>query len=270
MRRMKRLLAAATLFLASIAFAWAPPPNPDPQAILRGAVEDRIAGRYEDALAKHEWFQREALKVQPSLYGVRSSFALAWWAQLGERYAPALESLKHFRDGYGEDVRQGRDPEKAFADFAAINREIDDPLATVALFLETEKRDPALARRLFKPAEEALVDAKYYEIAGRYVDPHDELEHATATYRNMSKRSAPSKDVDLGQLSERYFGTEAGRLVALLVLVNRKPDAEQVAKDALRVSGSDTVKGLVESGLQGHMPEPFISREDRQRMRAAG
>jgi hypothetical protein len=265
-RPMKRALFALLLAFASAAFAWTPPPNPDPQQILFSAVEDRQAGRYEDALAKHLWFHREALRIRPSLAAVRRSFALAYWAHLGSKYPPALDALKKVRDEAGEDVRKGREPVDAFGDYARINDELDDPLATVSLFLSTEKADPALAKKLYPAAEEALLEGKYYEVAGRYVDPATEMQRATETYRNMAKRP-PRDGMDMSALNERYFATASGRLVSLLVRVNRKEDAERAAEQALAVSSSETVKATLERARQGEMPEPFITRQDRQNLK---
>jgi hypothetical protein len=106
---MKLILAACALFLPTATFAqWAPPANPDPDKILNGAQDDAQAGRYADALAKHVWFHENALKYQPALYGVRLSFALSYWAQLGDAYPPALEKLKSIRDETAKKVRPSR------------------------------------------------------------------------------------------------------------------------------------------------------------------
>ena len=110
MPAMRMRFALLLLAFAGHALAWTPPANPDPDRILREALEDRIAGRYEDALAKHEWFQREALRYQRSLAGVRNSFAVAWWAELASLYAPAKSSLLKVRDDAAQAVREGRAP----------------------------------------------------------------------------------------------------------------------------------------------------------------
>ena len=55
-------------------------------------------GDYEAALAKHVWFHDNALAIRPSYYGVRLSFALSYWAELGEKYPKALETLRGIRD----------------------------------------------------------------------------------------------------------------------------------------------------------------------------
>ncbi len=78
---------------------YTPPVNPDPQKILQEAQADTSAGRYKDALAKHVWFQENALKYQPSMVGVRSSFALMYFGELAQKHPPAMEKLKSMRAG---------------------------------------------------------------------------------------------------------------------------------------------------------------------------
>jgi hypothetical protein len=96
---MKVLICASIVCSLSALFAeWAPPANPDPHKILDEAQDDARAGRYADALAKHVWFHENALKYEPSLAGVRLSFALGYWVAFGNSYPPALQKLKSIRD----------------------------------------------------------------------------------------------------------------------------------------------------------------------------
>ena len=73
---------------------WTPPEKPDPEAILQEIREDVKNRRYEVALSKTLWFHENALALRPSLSGVRLSFALSYWLELGEVYPPALEEMK--------------------------------------------------------------------------------------------------------------------------------------------------------------------------------
>ena len=78
-----------TLTTTSAVGDWTPPSNPNPDKILREAQDDARAGRYPDALAKHVWFHENALTYAPAMYGVRLSFALSYWVNLGNLYPPA-------------------------------------------------------------------------------------------------------------------------------------------------------------------------------------
>lgn len=264
---MKSLLAALLLAVALPAAAWTPPADPDPDKILRDAVEDRIAGRYEDALAKQLWFHHEALRYRRSLSAVRVSFALAYWADLAELYGPAKVALLKTRDDAAQAVRENRSPEDNFEDLVAIDRELDDPLDTVSVFLELDKRDPKRAKQLAGRALDALIDAKYYDIAAKYVDVEMQLKLAKGTYESMKSRPAVTKNIDFAKLDEGFYATRVGRLVAMLVLANRRDDAEKVVQEALATASSDQVKSTLDAALKGQVPPPFIDPKARRASR---
>jgi hypothetical protein len=265
--RMKRFFLAAVLLVAANALAaWTPPPNADAQAILHSALDDRIAKRYDDALRKHLWFRTKGAKGP--MAGVRNTFALGWFAELAEAHPPAKKALLKLRDEAEAKVRKGEDLESAFADYAAINRELDDPLKTASTFMQLEKRSPDQARLVSRAAMDALVEARYYELAAKYVVPRRDLAAAADTYRRMVQRPPPGSTDELASLNERFFATASARIVALLAVAGRTQEANEIAEAALGVSASPQVRDLVDKAKQGQVPPPFISREDRQRMRA--
>lgn len=263
---MKRFLLIAALVAATHAGAvWKPPAKPDPKAILHSALDDRIAKRYEDALAKHVWFRT---KAQGPQVAIRNTFALGWFAELGDVYPPARKALVKMRAEAADKVRKGQDLEASFADMAAIDRELDDPLATAAVFMQLEKRSPDDARKVSRSALDALVESRYYELAAKYILPRRDLAEIADTYRRMASRPPAGATEELAALNERFFATGAARLVALLAIAGRNDEAQALAKTALEVSASPQVRELLDRAQQGQVPPPFISREDRQRMRA--
>ena len=110
----------------SAASHWTPPQNPNPQSILNEAEADTRAGNYEDALAKQVWFFQNSLKYNPALYGIRLSFALSAWVELGKVYPPALEKLNDFRDQAQQSVRKQINAKENFHDFESINDELNE------------------------------------------------------------------------------------------------------------------------------------------------
>src|SRR5689334_15054207 len=54
--------------------------------VLERARNARLAGKYEDALRDHLWFHEHALEEDPTLAGVRLSFALRDWIYLAEQF----------------------------------------------------------------------------------------------------------------------------------------------------------------------------------------
>ncbi|MDX1982468.1 MAG: hypothetical protein SFV51_19490, partial [Bryobacteraceae bacterium] len=61
----------------------------DPRQILAGARLDARQGDYAEALQKYLWFHHHALEHDMALSGVRLSYALNEWWELGKAYPPA-------------------------------------------------------------------------------------------------------------------------------------------------------------------------------------
>jgi hypothetical protein len=79
-------------------------------------------GCYEEALSEFVWFHEHALEELPSLYGVRLSFALSYWAQLAEVYPKARVVLEQIRDKKADAVLSPSADRALFHDVVAINR----------------------------------------------------------------------------------------------------------------------------------------------------
>src|SRR5687768_8592736 len=52
-----------------------------------------VAGKYNEALARHIWFHNHILEYDIAWAGVRLSYALNDWKKLGNKYEPAKDSL---------------------------------------------------------------------------------------------------------------------------------------------------------------------------------
>lgn len=257
---MKRSLIPALLILmAIIARAeWTPPEKPDPTVILREAIEDAEAGRYEDAVAKHVWFHKSALKHQPSLYGVRLSFALTAWQQLGGVYPPALEKLKAIRDEYGESLRMSALNREAFHAFESINEQLDERERTTELFVWFDENKPWIARGLSDLAQPSLIASKKYELAGKYLKPKENYQELVMRYKETKALAAKGDPGGkLAQHAEKSFSNGAATLVALLVKNGRKADAEEVAKKAAAELPAAELREELKKALAGNVPEPW-------------
>lgn len=272
MPRAARIVLGALLACAiSPALAWEPPQDPNPTEILKEARADRAAKRYEDALAKHLWLQRESLKASPAFVGVRSSFALGDWHALGDRYEPAMAALRAERDRAESDVRAGRDTRFAFADAAAINRELDEGAATVALFRLVEQRDPALAAHAYRAAEDALIEAKDFATCGKYLQPERAFRMHAESYESLAKMAAlrqPPTELE-AQVARRHFAFAAGRLVAVLVLAGRAGEARAIAAETAKTLDTPEMRETLRQALEGTLPEPLITRAAMHELRRA-
>jgi hypothetical protein len=245
------ICALALLFQASLLADWTPPAKPDAFKILNEARGDREAGQYADALAKHVWFHKNGLKYQRSLYGVRLSFALMDWVELGNVYPPALLMLKTVRDESGKKVRDAAADGKIFEtfhDFAAINRALKEDAKTTELFVWLDANKPQEAKRAYGVAEPALIQSKQYRLCGKYIDADRSFAQSAELYR-MNKRIM--KDVGF---ADKMFSDSVATLVALLALNNHKDDANRVAEKALKEHDAPEFKQTLEKAKKGELP----------------
>jgi hypothetical protein len=250
-------LASSAEVRPATAGEWRPPEQSDPQQIRREADADARAGHYELALKKYQWFHRNAVQLQPSLRGVRLSFALSAWFKLGGVYAPALAALRDARDQALEtfNLEHARD---AFSDFVAINRTLGEEARTVAAFVALDKDDEVTARQVFATARPALLRAKDYTLCGKYLRPKEDLSLALDLYRmdrDAAKGDRPGPDV--GRFAEDRFTNETTTLIALLVVNGREGEAKDAASAAKSEWDAPAFHAAVEKAMEGVVPEPW-------------
>ena len=256
---MNRTLCALFILMTSLAHAdWTAPLEPDPDRILKEAKSDAAARRYGDALAKHVWFHQNALRLRPSLYGVRLSFALSDWAELGAAYPPALAKLQSIRDEAARNVREGNGSRDAFHDFASINKTLGDDGKTKDLFVWLDSNKPTSATAVFDLAQPALIKAKEYRLCGRYIEPDTSFQRILHAYREHNRIARDPKFGErLREFGEKQFSNDTATLVALLVLNERKADADRIAGEAVKERDDPKFKEQLEKAKHGNVPAPW-------------
>ena len=254
--------AGATGAVSGPGAAWTPPADPDPKAILREAREDAGAGRYAVALAKQVWFHEHALEFQPSQGGVRLSFALSDWKRLADRYPPALDAMKAARDRAAAavlavpapEVPESRATFHAFHDFESLNRSLGDPGRTVAFFELLDRERPAAAAAAARLVRPALIRAKNFALAGKYVDPEGvslEIEHYPL---QLDIASLPRFSDDLRRQVEAAFQEQVATSIALLVKTDRPAEAKTLAEEAKAVRRDAPFVKAIDAALNGVLP----------------
>jgi hypothetical protein len=266
---MKGLAMLLTLAAAAIpALGWTPPAKPDPQQILSEARDDRVAGRFEDALQKHLWFHREALKYEPGLAGVRGSFAISDWAHLGAKYPPAKQALLKLREDASENVTAGRDVRESFLEVTAVDGVVGDWAESYRLFLLIESRDEALARDAYRVAQQALVEVKDFARAAKYLDARSEIRRLHEMHKYTSRRKAtvempPQMKQQVAEIEERGMNQRIGQVVAVMVLGARPDDARAAATLARELFKHASLEQILAHALEGRLPPPLFSAADR-------
>jgi hypothetical protein len=237
---------------------WTAPEDADPQAILQEAHADTRAKRYETALAKHVWFHEHALTIDRAFYGVRLSFALSYWLELGQRYPPALTKLKQIRDAAQRNVVAGKNVRESFHDMESINDQLDEQSKTKECFDALDEKNPKTAKEVFDLAQPSLIKGKAYALVGKYISPKDDFAEISEGYRQGKKLAGDARfsGIDLDFVNKK-FANSSTTLVAILTVNDRMNEAEEIATSARAEWDDDSFHAAIEEALKGVIPDPW-------------
>ena len=160
-------------------------PKDTAREALDAANQLAAEGKFPEALAKHIWFHDHALEVDQAYYGVRLSYALGYWIELGRKYPPALVALHQIRDSKTSRLSSGETNRALFNDVVAINNRLHQPNATVELFKKIDATHPEFAASLYDLVEKALVATHEYALARRHL--RDPAKRFRVTKRNFDE-----------------------------------------------------------------------------------
>jgi len=216
-------------------------------------------GNNETALRKYVCVHIHAFGTP--FNGVRGSFALSDWRELGAKYSPALAALKLFRDEAEKSVRAtmpySRD---AFYDFLSINQRLDEVDRTVNLFRWLHANDGATAKRVFDLVSDDLIDLGEFELWVTYVaNPAAKFDEIRQSYMREIADPQPAEMADLLVATAQHrFEWDTTKLVGGLAVNGLDSDARQVMSDALAVRDESAFRANLERALSGDIVEPEI------------
>jgi hypothetical protein len=241
--------------------SWSPPTNPNPHEIYREAQGAIKSGDFTNALLMLVWFHENALKHDEALAGVRLSYALNDWLDLGTAHPPALDQLKTVRDKAGQEVREATDSVdcyQAFMDFESINKKLNEDAKTKDLFLWLDANKPNRAKDVFSLAEPALIRSMEYVICGKYADPETQFASALDSFRTTSEIANSRKHGErLQDYADKKLKNAITTLIAVLVLNDRKAEAGAIAEKLSNESDLPDFKPEIAKALNGEMPAPW-------------
>ena len=193
-------------------------------------------GQYSAALERYIWFHQHALEHDPSMSGVRLSFALAGWRRLAEVYAPAMAALVETRNRTVEKVRDGAGGWHDFQDVQSLNEALDDESLTVELFEYLHETRPELAQRVWNVAKSEVIAAGRYELAKSHIgNPM----HSLASFRRSYERNkANYGEVDgmedyYREYNENRFVEQTLELMQVFTALGRHDLVDQIGNEAL-------------------------------------
>jgi len=166
-------------------------PTDEAAVALSDARTFRKKGEFANALASHEWFHANALRINPGYYGMRLSFALSDWMVLASQYPPALESLKRIRDEGTKTLEEGKGNVVLFHDVESINSKFSEEAASIGLFKKLDASHPELAKQCFRIISTTLIEKGELPLFDKYVgDPKAYLNREIQAYELGVKQLA--------------------------------------------------------------------------------
>jgi hypothetical protein len=214
---------------------------------LEAARELAKQGNYEAALEKHVWFHDNALKIQPSYYGVRLSFALGDWVDLGNVYPKALQKLRSIRDQKTNLLLAGNTDRPLFHDVRSINDFLKDSSATVDLFKRIESANSDFASNIYDLADKALLEAREYALARKYLgDPEKRFATAQRYFEEGIEFAKTSIAPDPARrATEQIFSEDVCLLIRILHHTGDAEVAARIQQAALEMFDDDKIRNAL-------------------------
>jgi hypothetical protein len=194
----------------------------DPRQVLEDAREAARRGAHAEASEKYLWFYHHALEHRPSLTGVRLSYAISEWVELGNAYPPAMEALELIQSNNLRLLKGGSCERLRFHDFASINRYLGRFELTTSLFAELAEHQPEFAQTCFRAALPALIRTRSFVLARRFISsPNGQLDsHLAQLATVLNTRQRTDDDVLIG-----VFATHLRRYLSIFEGLGANEDA---------------------------------------------
>ena len=181
------------------------------------------------------------------MYGVRLSFALSEWVDLGQKYPKALTALKDIRDKKTARLAGGEANRDLFHDVESINDHLSEQDETVALFRKIAATSPTFARDIHDIAEEALVQKREFELARQHMgDPGSIFNRAKTNYEQgmaWAKRSTKKRASE--DAYRNIFTDDVVRLILILKNTGDEKWARKIQAEALQVVADDKIRNAL-------------------------
>jgi len=220
---------------------------------LHRAQQAAADGQHDEALREYIWFHEHALDFEPSLYGVRLSFAMGYWLDLAKVYPEALRALKDIRDQKTQRLLAGDGNRELFHDVESINEHLKDERATYEMFLKLNAANPSLARSCVSLAMPAIVKSGDCHLARRFIaDPFEKIQRWSTTLNEdiANLANEPSRETPVQDTYVHIYVERINLLLSVLNGTGEYENAERLRASALESIESPLVREAVRVALE--------------------
>ncbi|WP_157045758.1 hypothetical protein [Polaromonas sp. JS666] len=212
------------------------------------------------------WFHRNALEHDAAYYGVRLSFALAYWRELIGVFPRAGEVLQAVRDETASELLRGEgDSRDLFNDATAIDLELGRTKSTYELFVALQTKEPVRASECADIALPCIVEAGDCDLAMQIVrDPEQYLLGASEQLNeNLGLRALPRATARIQRETfVNIYCEDVLLLLRILEGVGRAEWASAAKVWAVALARSASVRRLVESQLAAQPDREHSEAQD--------
>ena len=230
----------------------------DPKEVLREARQLVKSEQYAAALEKYIWFHDHALDANRALAGVRLSYAILEWVDLGEVYPPARRALESVRDAKTESLTQGTYHVSLFHDVASINRAFGQVERTRDLFKTIACADRSVAEKCFHIALESLVDTKEFALARSFMsDPKKQIELFAMPFK-LGQQSTRSVSPEAQEAFVKIYVKKVNGILQVFLGVGEEDVANHLRHYALECVADAQLRDRVMEQLYSSPPSTQI------------
>ncbi|WP_429206534.1 hypothetical protein [Massilia sp. UYP11] len=234
---------------------------------LATARELADQGRYDAALQALAWFHEHALEHDPSLQGVRRSYALADWAMLAEAHPPAAVALEAVRERNTALLLAGQGNRDHLLDVVSIDHACDQPVRTRDLFVKLEALAPALAASCIRVVLPQVIAAGDAALAERLMPNPEENIRQHADYlmdafraRRQRFTGAPSIPAEI-----HNYVQDVNAILDVLAARGRHADVRRLRRLAADAIPATTLRREVRAALVPGAPAWYERGVPRRR-----
>jgi hypothetical protein len=212
-------------------------------------------GRFEEALERMVWFHHHALDYGPGMAGVRLSFALSDWKQLGDVYPPARAALVATRDTTLQQLLENPGESRHFQDLNGLNRVLGEESLILDVFAQLAAEHPEAAKNHWSSpdrpgtATRLALEAKRLDLLRAHgVDLLLEFDRERQQRESMIRaveRGDPRIAERAKQSVDRRLVEQSLLLIEIGLALGQEANARTIQERALAIIPDQRIRGAI-------------------------